>query len=158
MPGFENGQWYQGAVADVEYIKSEKKETPAIQLTVDVPDHGVIVGQWWLTDTLVKNPLNKNEQVPQWQAALNRCLSYGCNEDALRAEGWIEHMRQTIIGQTAAVFAEVNSYGDVKAQFVGKPKGKGGGGYAKQTASASPFADRTRAGSAWDAADDDVPF
>ncbi len=155
---FEDGAWYQGQIIGVDYIKSEKKGTPALELTVNVADHGLITGQWWLTDALVNNPTNKNEKVPMWEAGRIRCVMFGCDADELNGADWIEHIRKTLIGQNAAVCAEVNNYGDVKAQFVGKPKGNGGG-FAKVASAPSPFAARpSLSADPFAVGDDDLPF
>lgn len=155
MP-YENEQWYRCTIDAVDYIKSEKKGTPALELTCSNQEHGVIVGQWWLTDSLVSDPRDKNHKVPQWQAAMTRCELFGCNEGELRGEAWIEHIRQHLVGAEVGVCVEVNSYGDVKAKFIGKPKNSGGGGgYAKQDSAASPF-NKPDAPVGW--SDDDTPF
>lgn len=158
---FENGAWYQGDITSVDYIKSEKKGTPGLELTVEVSDRGPIVGQWWLTDSLVNDPQDKTHKVPMWEAAKIRCKLFGCTEELLNGSDWIDHIRTTLIGQSAAVCAEVNSYGDVKAQFIGKPKGGGGGAsrYVKQDKAPSPFAARpARNADPFAVSDDDVPF
>lgn len=154
---FENGQWYQGSITAVDHIKSEKKGTPALELTVDVAGHGVIAGQWWLTDTLVSAPGDKNRKVPMWEAARMRCKLFGCNDEELVKSDWMEHIRKTLIGQAAAVMAEVNQYGDTKASFIGKPKGNSGG-FSKQDHAPSPFAGRQSSSDPFAVADDDVPF
>ena len=155
---FENGQWYQGAIRAVDYIKSPTKGTPAIELTVEVSDRGEIKGQWWLTDALVGAPGDKNRKVPMWEAARLRCKAYGCTDDGLTGNGWIDHIRETLVGQDAAVLAEINDYGDVRAGFIGKPKGKAaGGGFVKQDAAPSPFAGRPVSAVDPFAVDDDLP-
>ena len=156
MP-FNHGEWYQGAITGVDYIKSEKKGTPALELTVEVSDRGPIVGQWWLTDSMVSAPGDKNRKVPRWEAARMRCKSFGCDDEGLVSADWVGHIRKKLVGQTAAVLAEINDYGDVKAAFIAKPKG-GGGGFVKQEAAPSPFAGRSAASDPFDAPDDDLPF
>lgn len=152
---FENGQWYQGTITGVDYVKSPTKGTPALEIAVDVPERGSILGYWWLTDSLVNHPADKARKVPMWEAARLRCLAYGCEEAALIRTDWVNHIERTLMGQTAAVCAEVNQYGDTKASFVGKPKGQGGG-MVKQAPAASPFAGRPAVESA--VSDDDVPW
>lgn len=155
---FEHGQWYTGAITGVEYIKSEKKGTPGLEITVQVSDRGDIVGQWWLTDSLVNDPTDKNHKVPMWEAARKRCLLFGCNEEALNGSDWIGHIRETLTTQQASVLADVNDYGDVKAAFIGKPKAGGkGSGFVKQAAAPSPFANRLKS-DPFGVSDDDVPF
>lgn len=157
---FEHGAWYTGAISAVDYIKSEKKGTPGLQITVDVSDRGTITGVWWLTGSLVNNPDDKAaSKVPQWEAAQIRCKQFGCNEEGLvQLETWLQHIQSTLIGQQASVMAEVNQYGDTSAQVVCKPKAGGGGSFARALATVSPFAARP---SNWDpfaVGDDDVPF
>jgi hypothetical protein len=153
---FENGQWYQGTITGVDYVKSPTKGTPALEITVEVSDLGQIVGYWWLTESLVNHPADKTKKVPMWEAARVRCLAYGCDEAALNGFDWVNHIGRTLVGQPAAVCAEVNEYGDVKASFIGKPKGKGAG-MVKQDTSASPFANR-RASPSLGLSDDDLPW
>jgi hypothetical protein len=158
---FEHGAWYTGAITAVDYIKSEKKGTPGLQITVEVSDRGSITGVWWLTGSLVNNPDDKAaSKVPQWEAAQIRCKQFGCNQDGLvHPETWLLHIQTTLIGQQASVMADVNNYGDTSAQVVCKPKaGGGGGGFARASAAASPFAARPANSDPFAVSDEDLPF
>ena len=157
---FEHGAWYTGSISGVEYIKSEKKGTPGLEITVEVSDRGKITGVWWLTNSLVNNPDDKAaSKVPQWEAAQIRCKQFGCTEDGLgHQETWLLHIQKTFIGQQASVMAEVNQYGDTSAQVVCKPKVGGGGGFARAAATAAPFAARPANSVPFAVGDDDLPF
>lgn len=156
---FENGQWYTGAITGVEYIKSPTKGTPGLQITVDVSDRGSITGVWWLTNAMVSDPNDKARKVPQWEAAQIRCKQFGCNQEGLvHPETWLLHIQKTLIGQQASVMAEVNNYGDTSAQVICKPKAGGGGGFARASASASPFTARPANSDPFAVGDDDQPF
>jgi hypothetical protein len=158
---FEHGAWYTGAISGVEYIKSEKKGTPGLQITVEVSDRGAITGVWWLTNSLVNNPDDKAaSKVPQWEAAQIRCKQFGCTQDGLtHPQKWLEHIQKTLDGQQMSVLVEVNGYGDVSAATLCKPKVAGGnGGFTRATASASPFAARPANSDPFAVGDDDLPF
>jgi hypothetical protein len=157
---FEHGAWYTGSISGVEYIKSEKMGSPGLEITVEVSDRGKITGVWWLTNSLVNNPDDKAaSKVPQWEAAQIRCKQFGCTEDGLvQLETWLLHIQKTFIGQQASVMAEVNQYGDTSAQVVCKPKVGGGGGFARASATASPFAARPANSDPFAVGDDDLPF
>lgn len=135
---FEHEAWYQGEIVAVDLIRSEKKQTPALEVTVKVSDRGEIVGHWWLTNSMVSDPRDKTRQVPQTEAAKIRCQQFGCEAVKLDSSTWLEHIRETLVTQTAAVCAEVNDYGDTSAKIICKPKGKAKG-YKKQAAAPSPF-------------------
>lgn len=156
---FENGQWYTGAITGVDYIKSPTKGTPGLQITVDVSDRGSITGVWWLTNAMVSDPNDKARKVPQWEAAQIRCKQFGCNQEGLvHPETWLLHIQKTLIGQQASVMAEVNNYGDTSAQVICKPKAGGGGGFARASASASPFTARPANSDPFAVGDDDQPL
>ena len=155
---FEHGAWYTGTIKAVDYIKSEKKGTPGLQITVDVSDRGLIAGVWWLTASMVNNPDDKSRKVPQWEAAQIRCKQFGCDQEGLvHPETWLLHIQKTLIGKQASVMADVNNYGDTSAQVICKPKAGGGGGFARAEAAMSPFAARPANSDPFEVSDD-VPF
>jgi len=156
---FEHDQWYTGTITDVEYVKSPTKGTPGLQISVQVSDRGIIQGVWWLTNALVSAPGDKGRKVPQWEAAQMRCKQFGCTQEGLiHPETWLDHIRNTLNGQQASVLAEVNSYGDVSASIIGKPKAGGAGKFVAAQASASPFAARPANADPFALPDDDLPF
>jgi hypothetical protein len=156
---FDNGQWYTGTIFDVEYIKSPTKGTPGLQITVEVSDRGAISGVWWLTNALVSDPDDKARKCPQWEAAQKRCKQFGCTQEGLvHPQTWLGHIRATLHGQQASVLAEVNSYGDVSASMIGKPKAGGGGKFVPATAAASPFSARPATDDQFAVSDEDIPY
>ena len=159
MANFEDGAWYTGTVSSVEYVKSEKKGTPGLQVTVDVSDRGAVTGVWWLTGSLVNHPEDKQRKVPQWEAAQIRCKQFGCTEEGLKHPGtWLKHIQEVLGKQQMSVLVEVNHYGDVSAATMCKPKAGGGGGFKAAPAAASPFAARLANSDPFAVSDDDVPF
>ena len=157
---FEHDQWYTGTITGVEFIKSPAKGTPGLQISVEVPDRGIIQGVWWLTDAMVNAPGNKSRKVPQWEAAQMRCKQFGCTEEGMvHQQTWLDHINDTLVDQQASVLAEVNSYGDVSASMIGKPKAGGGGSkFVAVKAAASPFAARPAASDPFAVEDSDIPF
>lgn len=156
---FENGQWYTGQIAGVEYIKSPTKGTPGLQITVDVSDRGAITGVWWLTNAMVSDPNDKARKVPQWEAAQIRCKQFGCTQAGLtETQTWLDHIRQTLAGQQASVLAEVNNYGDTSAAIIARPKSGVGSKFVVAQAAASPFAARPANADPFAVSEDDLPY
>ncbi len=157
---FEHGAWYTGGIVAVDYIKSEKKGTPGLQITVEVSDRGSITGVWWLTNSLVNNPDDKAaSKVLQWEAAQIRCKQFGCNQAGLtEPQTWLDHIRQTLTGQQASVLAEVNNYGDTAAAIIARPKSGGGSKFVVAQPAASPFAARPANADPFAVSEDDLPF
>ena len=147
-------------ITGVEYIKSQVKGTPGLQISVDVSDRGLITGVWWLTASLVNNPDDKAaSKVPQWEAAQMRCKAFGCTQEGLvHPQTWLDHINNTLAGQQASVLAEVNGYGDVSASMIGKPKAGGASKFVAVEGAASPFAARPANADPFAAGDDDLPF
>lgn len=156
------GEWYRCTVTDFEYVESPIKKTKAFEMTCRHPDHGSVVGQWWLTDN------TNSKGIPNWQAAFNRLIKLGATEDGLRGQGWIRHAREAVIGKEVACMVEIEEFetqnGPGKkavAKFIGIPKNDGASqsGYKAADTSVSPFASRAVESAPFGgAADDDVPF
>lgn len=156
---FEHDKWYTGTITGVEYIKSPTKGTPGLQISVDVSDRGIIQGVWWLTNAMVSAPGDKTRKVPQWEAAQMRCKAFGCTQEGLvHQQTWLDHINNTLAGQQASVLAEVNSYGDVSASMIGKPKAGGAGKFVTVEAAASPFAARPANADPFAVDSEDIPF
>ena len=156
---FEHDQWYTGTITGVEYIKSPTKGTPGLQISVDVSDRGIIQGVWWLTNAMVSAPGDKSRKVPQWEAAQMRCKAFGCTQEGLvHPQTWLDHINNTLAGQQASVLAEVNSYGDVSASMIGKPKAGGASKFVVVEAATSPFAARPVTSDPFAVDSDDIPF
>lgn len=167
---WQENEWYQCTVDSFEYVESPVKGTKAFELQCSHPEHGSVIGQWWLSDTL------NSKGIPMWEAARNRCIELGCDSEKMNGAGWVGHIRSVVVGATVAVmigferFLDANGMEHEKAiaKFIGVPKGGGGSGYKKADDSVSIFAqkaankDQIFAGvpnaSLGVATDDDVPF
>lgn len=97
-----------------------------------------------------------------WQAVMDRLLKLGCTDEGLRSPGWVEHVRERVVGADVSVCVEVDKYGP-KAAFIGVPKSSTG--FAKSTEAqpslfAAKLAGKSAGGDPFAAApaDDDLPF
>lgn len=143
MP-FINKEWTNCTCVSAQYIRSQNKNTPGLEMTLKNNAGEEITGVWWMTNTVGQSGN------PGWKDVMDRLMSLGATEADLRDPAiWIKTMRDTVVGKAFSVLPEEDKYG-FKAAAITIPRG--GSGF-KSVEEPSLFAAMMD-----DAGDGSVPF